>query len=265
MKQPATEIPSFEQALAELGVAPSTLAPAERTALDRDGFVVLRDVLVAAQLSRLRDLFERDAAAGRPGSPNTMREEKGTRHLTRLLDVADGAADFRGAAFHPRVLAAVMHVLRRPFRIGALGGREPLQGFGQQGLHADWYAPASKGVHAVATALWLLDDYTADNGATRLVPGSHRRTDAIDKSLAQPQAHHAREVVVRASAGSVLVFNGHSYHSGTRNVSGERRRVLHAVFIAAELPHHDEKPIDCASFSSAQLRLLPTKDGAAER
>jgi len=253
------EIANFEEALASLGVDAATLEDAQRSALDRDGFVVLREVLAPARLDRLREQFDREAASDRPAAPNAMREEKGTRHVVGLLDQAAETAEFRRAAFHPRVLAAVMHVLRRPFRIGGLYGREPLEGFGQQGLHADWMAPARKGEYAVTTAIWLLDDFDLDNGATRVVPGTHRRKDAIDKSLAQPEAHHAREFVIRAQAGSVLVFNGHLLHSGTRNRSGARRRALHATFVAEGLPWLHEEPAPAAAraaFSPAEQWLI---------
>ena len=85
----------------------------------------------------------------------------------------------------------------------------------------------------MATALWLLDDFTADNGATRVVPGSHRK-GAVPKSFADPERHHPDETIVIACAGSVLVINGHLWHSGTRNRARGPRRVVQCVFVASE-------------------------------
>jgi ectoine hydroxylase-related dioxygenase (phytanoyl-CoA dioxygenase family) len=76
----------------------------------------------------------------------------------------------------------------------------------------------------VLTAIWMLDDFTPRNGATRLVPRTHRIPRLIPKAYAQPLAHHPDEIVVTGKAGSVLVFNGHTWHSGTKNESDGPRR-----------------------------------------
>jgi ectoine hydroxylase-related dioxygenase (phytanoyl-CoA dioxygenase family) len=92
-----------------------------------------------------------------------------------------------------------------PYRAG-VHGRNPLPGFGQQGLHADWRPRQPGEPYAVLTLIWMLDDFTQDNGATRVVPGSHKSPRAIDKKLAQPLARHPRELVVTGAAGDMLVF-----------------------------------------------------------
>jgi ectoine hydroxylase-related dioxygenase (phytanoyl-CoA dioxygenase family) len=133
-----------------------------------------------------------------------------------------------------RVLATVAHILAHPLRLFQLGGREPGPGHGLQGLHADW--PPRKRVERafVATSLWMLDDFQADNGATRVVPGTQRLPGLPPKRLADPAAHHPEELVVTGAAGDVLVFNGHLWHSGTRNQSGAPRRALQVIFGARD-------------------------------
>jgi ectoine hydroxylase-related dioxygenase (phytanoyl-CoA dioxygenase family) len=84
------------------------------------------------------------------------------------------------------------------------------------------------GGHYVATAIAAIDDFTRENGATRVVPGTHRilRLDA-------PKDHdspHPLQRVVEMRAGSVLVFSGHLWHSGTRNRSNSRRDALQIIF-----------------------------------
>jgi ectoine hydroxylase-related dioxygenase (phytanoyl-CoA dioxygenase family) len=76
------------------------------------------------------------------------------------------------------------------------------------------------------TALWMLDDFTAENGATRVVPGSHRITRALSKNLAQPLARHPDERIVIGRAGDVLIFNAYLWHSGRRNESKGPRRAV---------------------------------------
>lgn len=204
-------------------------APAVRHALDTLGYAVLEGVADAAWLARLRQAFEDSVpAAGAPAA----RAESGTRHTANLLTRSE--RDFEAVAAHPRVLAAVEHVLRRPFRVLQLGGRDPLPGFGLQGLHTDWLPRSGHEPYAVVTAIWLLDDFTARNGATRVVPGSHLVPRALPKSMQAPGARHPSQVVVEARAGSVLVFNGHLWHGGTLNEESGPRRVLQCQYVARD-------------------------------
>jgi ectoine hydroxylase-related dioxygenase (phytanoyl-CoA dioxygenase family) len=155
--------------------------------------------------------------------------EGGTRHLQ-----VGACETFAAMRAEPRVAAAAQHVIARPFGLMNWGGRDPLPGFGQQGLHADWRPRAAWEPFHVATAIWLLDDFTPDNGATRIVPRSHRRGGAVPKPFAGPECHHPEEKVVVARAGSVLVINGHLWHSGTRNRTTRPRRVVQCMFAARE-------------------------------
>lgn len=193
----------------------------ERTCLDRDGYLVLAGVLDDAALARTRTAFDAALAAG-------------LRQGVHVAVVPDDPA-LEGVTTHPRVLAAVAHVLGRPFVVASLGGRDPLPGLGQQGLHTDGCPPAPAGPFLLVTALWLLDDFTPENGPTRLLPGSHRWPRPLPKAQQQPEAHHPGERCVLASAGAVLLFNGHLWHSGTRNGSTGPRRVLQGQYRGREL------------------------------
>ena len=209
----------------------SELHAREAQALDELGFVVLEQVFDAAALERLRNAFE---AACNSGVPATGRAETGTRHPG---DLEQRDAVFAAVLEEPRVLAAVRHVLQRPFKLLFLAGRDPLPGFGQQGLHTDWFAREPGEPFAVVSALWILDEFSGENGAPRVLPGSHRVPRPIPKEMQAPAAHHAREQLVLAHAGSVLVFNGHLAHSGTLNRSRGSRRSLHSQWIALDRAH----------------------------
>jgi ectoine hydroxylase-related dioxygenase (phytanoyl-CoA dioxygenase family) len=132
------------------------------------------------------------------------------------------------------VLVAIHHIPRRPFRLSQFGGRDPFPGYGQQGVHADWMPRASNESAWVVTAIWMLDDFTKDNGATRIVPGTHRLAGQVPKAIADPGGRHPDELIVTGAEGSVLLFNGHLWHSGTRNNSQSSRRAFQSVFWARE-------------------------------
>jgi len=175
--------------------------------LRTDGFMVVDGALDAAHVERLRAAFGVQSEA--------------TEHVP-LKDEA--------LAKHPAIIDAARIVFEgASWNVRDMHGRNPLPGFGQQGLHADWKPRMPGEPFFVMTAIWMLDDFTLENGATRVVPGSHVITTPIPKALAQPLARHPREVVVTGRAGSVLIFNGHLWHSGRKNESRGPRRCVQMI------------------------------------
>ena len=116
----------------------------------------------------------------------------------------------------PRLLAAAHSVLRTPFFLSQVEGREPLLNGGSQGLHRDELEP---GPSLSAAALIYLDSFGPANGATRVVPGTHRNG-------AEAIAEHAEVRVLEGAPGDILVFDPKLLHGGTRNGSGAPRRTL---------------------------------------
>jgi ectoine hydroxylase-related dioxygenase (phytanoyl-CoA dioxygenase family) len=219
MSSPETEA---HEILAALGAGPGTLADDERDTLDRDGYVVLNGVLdeatVAAMRSSIGELLEISRR-------DLTKKHGGTLHLD---DILDAGATFDPAWSSPRLIAAVAHVLGADFHVSAAGFRGPRPGYGAQALHADGVALAVGDPYRVATAIVLLVDFTERNGATRVVPGSHR--DPVRDASKESGVPHPRERIVTARAGDAIVFNGHLWHSGTKNTSDERRDALQIVF-----------------------------------
>jgi ectoine hydroxylase-related dioxygenase (phytanoyl-CoA dioxygenase family) len=240
---------TIETALRDGGVTETTLTAQEKSSLDQDGYIVLPAVYGKALLSKLQTAFEQIAANQRQ---NISGKKSGTRHPGNLLNTD---ADFVEACLHSRNLAAVHYVLKRDFRLTQCAGRDPLPGYGQQGLHTDWMPRNGRDPFFVATAICLLDDFTKDNGSTRVVPGTHRMSGAVPRVLADPASHHSEETVVTGKAGSVLIFNGHLWHSGTRNNNQQPRRALQCVFHAREIIPPFAQPVHSAS------KLLPPAIG----
>ena len=220
-----SEVTGIEDALGRCGVDGTTLGAGDKDALDRGGYVVFANLVGAEKLEPLRAAFE-TAMDQDPAGPQAP--QSGTRHAD-LLASPDPAFDIVYA--QPKVLAATYHVLRGAFRVFQLGGRDPLPGYGQQGLHTDWLPRAPSEPFSIVTALWLLDDFGPNNGATRLIPGSHLLPRPLPKSMLDPASRHPDQKLVLAGAGSALVFNGHLWHSGTRNESRGPRRALQCQFV----------------------------------
>jgi len=145
-------------------------------------------------------------------------------------------------ALHPYVMAAVAQMLDGDLNLLGFRGRDPNHGSGQQGFHVDASTSVPPDRQTMVNAFWLLDDMDESNGATRVVPGSHRLSRIPSKSLSQPDARHPDAIQIRGRAGDVIVFSAHLWHSGMMNRSGAPRRIAMAMFGRAEmLRAYDER------------------------
>ena len=221
-------ISRFEEALGVLGANSSLVTHNQQGSFERDGYVVVPDFIEVAWLEQLKEAFDRRVRAEGEKAGSEFKLEEGA---ARLANCVNKGEVFRRAVFSPWVLSVANYVIGRPFKLHGYNAREALPGQGHQDLHSD-HAQAGNLVNAI----WLIDDFEPNNGATRVVPGSHRKGHIVKEELADPKSPHPDEVVVHARAGSVLVIDGHLWHGGTRNLSGHRRRVLHVSYVARELP-----------------------------
>jgi ectoine hydroxylase-related dioxygenase (phytanoyl-CoA dioxygenase family) len=80
----------------------------------------------------------------------------------------------------------------------------------------------------VCNTVRLIDAYTPENGALRLVPVSHRRGQLPQQALADPRAGHPGQVPVTGRAGTVVVRNARAWHAGTAHRAGRPRAAPHA-------------------------------------
>ncbi|WP_309712739.1 phytanoyl-CoA dioxygenase family protein [Armatimonas sp.] len=224
---------TITEALYELGVRDDTLSTDEKAQLDREGFLSLPGILdvatVAAMNQRLAELLDEEGeAAGKE-----VHQEPGTNRLANLVNKS---ALFLPGYTHPRVLAGIAHVLEGDLKLSSLNHRAALPGQGLQGLHADWSGATAPGQFYVCNSIWLLDDFTPDNGATRVVPGSHNSGKAPHEELSSPTDTHPREQLILGSAGTVVIFNSHTWHGGTLNHTEKPRRALHSYFTRRDQP-----------------------------
>jgi len=202
--------------------------------LDEAGWLRLTDLIdrsfLRQILSRVERLWEEEG--GKAGSE--FRNEPGARRLANLVDKGEV---FERVVAHPRVLEAVQHVLGPDYKLSSLNARSTDPGWPEcQPLHCDAGAIADDSGFWVCNTIWLLDDFTAENGATRIVPGSHRWRRLPQQELADPQARHPNEVLVLGKAGDVVVMNTHAWHGGTANRTGNPRRALHAFYTRGDKP-----------------------------
>ena len=188
-------------------------------ALEQDGVVILRNIIahdtIDTLLDELNPYLER--------KPTCIGNFSGfdTKRLHSLFAKTTCLADFIG---HDQVLE-VMDLALGPFcdnyqlnsnSITAIGPGETPQPLHRDDLLYPLAHPSKR--NACATAFWALSDFTGENGATRLVPGSHHWDDER-----KPQEHETVQAIM--PKGSVCVFVGGVYHGGSPNSTAAQWRI----------------------------------------
>ena len=231
--------------------------------LDECGWIRLPQIVEPSFLDELRASVERLWEEEGENAGEEFRKEPGARRLANLVDKGEV---FERVVAHPRVLEAVRHVIGEDFKLSSLNARstDPLWA-GCQPLHCDAGAVADDSGFWVCNTIWLLDDFTAENGATRIVPGTHRSGELPQRALADPQAAHPSEMLVLGQAGDVVIMNTHAWHGGTANRTGRARRALHAFYTRGDKPQQQYqkallRPETQSRLSPALRRILALDD-----
>ena len=175
--------------------------------LDRDGSAVAERLLspdeASAVRAGLREVLDRT-----PTGRNDF-EGFNTRRIYALFAKTRA---FDGLATHPLLLSVLDKVLGPSYQLSAPTGIEIGPGEKAQVLHTDdgIYPLPRPHPEVVLNTMWALDDFTVDNGATRVVPGSHRWADRMPVDPDET-------VTVTMPAGSVLFILGTLWHGGGAN------------------------------------------------
>jgi ectoine hydroxylase-related dioxygenase (phytanoyl-CoA dioxygenase family) len=206
----------------------------EKRQLDDDGYGLLQGAIDDALLRELRTrILEQFEAEGDRAGHEFRTEE----HAHRLANLVDKGEVFRRAIVLPRMLELVRHVLGPEIKLSSLNARsaDPHTDVGQP-LHVDMAAVPDEKGYWVCNAVWMLDDFTPENGATRMIPGSHNWHTRPQDVLEDPMAPHPAEVLLTGSAGTIAVMNAHMWHGGTANRSASPRLAMHAFYCRRDKP-----------------------------
>jgi ectoine hydroxylase-related dioxygenase (phytanoyl-CoA dioxygenase family) len=203
----------------------------EKRRLDEQGYLTLPDLMGADLLREVRARVEELFAEEGSRAGAEFKQEPGARRLANLVDKGEV---FERVILAPPVLECVEQVLGPEFKLSSLNVRsaDPL-GDCAQPWHADSGAIADERGYWVCNSVWMLDDFTAENGATRMLPGSHRwrRLPPAECYEAQPG-----EVLATGKAGTVVIVNAHMWHGATGNRTAAPRRAMHVYYTRRDKP-----------------------------
>jgi ectoine hydroxylase-related dioxygenase (phytanoyl-CoA dioxygenase family) len=221
--------------------------------IGRDGYTIVKDAIEVELLDALRADLERIEQAEKIVPATNIFEGLKTVRIYNLL--ARGTL-YQAIPVHTSVLPIVERVLDGGCLVSSLSSIAIDPGESAQLLHADDQVIPLPRPHVpiVCNTMWAISDFTRDNGATRLVPGSHMRDRA--PNLGEEVETTAAEM----RRGSVLIYGGSLWHGGGANVTAGRRLGIAMNYCAGWIRQQENQqlgiPLDVARGFSPRLRKL---------
>ena len=183
-----------------------------------------------------------DVVANVAGAPNQ-----------RVWNLVNKGKVFRDLVMNETALALVKHLMGEDILLFSLTANIANQGGAPQPLHGDQkFAPADTPYPLIVNCAWMLDPFTDENGATRVVPDSHR-------SGAWPEEGAEIETLpATGPAGGLMVWDGRLWHGTGANRTPHPRRGILAAYCRPFLRTQENSTIsvDPAVLAEASPELL---------
>ncbi len=199
------------------------LSPGAAEELRERGFVVLPGSVPPDAMDELSNAYDAVVSSAVPG------DIKFGRTSTRVGGLVNRGAEFDSVYVLPALLEACGLVIGGPFKLSSFHARTVRPGAMAQEFHADVQRESTD--WPLLGFILMVDAFRPDNGATRLVPGSHRWPGAPAEAMRDPQSAHPDQVLACGDAGSLLVFNGSVWHGHGANTSNRPRRSVQGAFV----------------------------------
>jgi len=199
--------------------ARATTAKEIAATMDREGYAVVTHMIGAEDVARLRAELAPHFEQTRYGETGFLGGK--TKRFNNLFMRAPTT---RKMILHPLLLGAADEILLRwcaRYQVNYTGVMHLEPGETAQALHRDafYYPFRNPGPVTTFNSIWAVSDFTAENGATRLVPGSHRWEEER-----QPRASDAIPAVM--PAGSALLYPNMLIHGGGANTTDRPRTAI---------------------------------------
>jgi ectoine hydroxylase-related dioxygenase (phytanoyl-CoA dioxygenase family) len=221
--------------------------------IGRDGYTIVKDAVDLALVDALRTDLERIEREEKVVPASNIFEGLNTVRIYNLL--ARGKI-YEAIPVHEAVLPIVERVLDTGCLVSSLSSIAISPGEAAQIIHADDQLIPLPRPHVpiVCNTMWAISDFTADNGATRLVGGSHAR------DRAPVLGENVPSIAAEMSRGSVLVYNGSLWHGGGANTTDARRMGVAMNYCAGWVRQQENQqlgiPLHVARSFSPRLRKL---------
>ena len=184
--------------------------------IDEVGYTIIEGAFDDALADELRaDLERMEREQGTQPARNSFEGH----HTVRIYNLLARGALYARIPVHENVLPVVEGVLDDGCLISSLSSIAIDPDETAQPIHADDQLMPIPKPHppTVCNTMWAITDFTDENGATRIIPGSHK----ADRSPDYGKPYDS--IPAEMAKGSVLVWHGSLWHGGGANRSDSRR------------------------------------------
>ena len=230
----------------------STVAKQHAQRIEEQGYTIVEDAIEPDFVDALaEDLLRLERELGIVPSGNEFEGGK----TVRIYNLLVHGKLYERIPVHENVLPVIEQVLDAGCLVSSLSSIGIGPGESAQPIHCDdILIPLPKPhVPIICNSMWALTDFTESNGATRLVPGSHKQES--------PQyGKHYDSIPAEMKKGSVLIWPGNLWHGGGANRTGERRVGIAMNYCAGYIRQQENQqlgiPREIARGFSPRLREL---------
>ena len=227
----------------------------------RDGALIIDSLADVELIDRITSEMRPYIDATPPGSDEFS--GRNTRRTGALIARSPASHEL---IQHPMILEVTAKLLERAqsyqlhlTQVISIGPDSPGQSIHRDQWAFDFFEFPSD-YHVQCNTIWALTDFTEENGATRLIPGSQDLPNSFEHTVDET-------VPAEMSVGSCLLYTGKVYHGGGANRSGETRMGLNITYDVGWLRQEENQylsvPHDVAvTLPDDLLRLMGYRTGA---
>lgn len=193
--------------------------------LREDGYTIFHNLIDERTLDEIKAEFVRLHADTGVGD-----SEFGGYTTQRVYNLVARTRSLDPLYLHPQILALIEAHLDDQVQLSISSSVNLLPGETAQEFHRDdgYYPLPRPHIPLSMNTMWAIDDFTADNGATLLIPGTHRSGESHPRGDAKP-------IRATMTAGSVLVWDGSLFHAGGANQTDRPRLGVTNIYCRAWL------------------------------
>jgi ectoine hydroxylase-related dioxygenase (phytanoyl-CoA dioxygenase family) len=177
-------------------------------------------------------------------------------HTTRIYNLLAHGTDFEQIPVHPAILPICEGVLDPGLLVSSLSSIAIGPDESSQPIHADDQVIPIPKPHppTVCNTMWALTEFTEENGATRIIPGTHKASESPDLS------RQYDSIPAEMAKGSVLIWHGSLWHGGGANKTPARREGIAMNYCAGYIRQQENQqlglPIESVRRFSPRLQQL---------
>lgn len=196
--------------------------------IETQGYTLVEDALTERECIRYVELLEDDYsryAHLHAASPATSHKLNDKSQEKVVYNLHNKNLEYFGLFDHPKTWNIVEATLKKgsyqdseAVNLLNISARNPGPYTEAQQLHLDSNLPGRGGFPLIVVVLYMLEDFTVENGATRLVPGSH-----LYDAYADTGKTYDNEKVIVGKRGTALIYNGATWHGGSKKHNDKSR------------------------------------------